>query len=145
MPSCRRFPSLPLALVATCSLLSPLAHAQAGPDPDRLLAVAAQVNLMRAAVPQCEAASPGYRTKFDTAYAQARRQSLDKAGLTPELMARAEAMPELASAPALAKLEKADATTRLANCTRNLDQLRHLGGQRLQDATPPPPDLLHPG
>jgi hypothetical protein len=86
--------------------------------------MAAQLNHMNAVVPSCDRLSAGYARTYAQLYAKAKANFFDPAGITSALMKEAEATPELASAPILAKFERKTPESRRLTCERHLSELK---------------------
>jgi len=107
------------------ALLAFAASAQSSSDAQ--LTVATRINYAQALASRCERINPGYAAKLAAAYAKAKTNILESMGVNPSVLAEAEAVPELASAPMVAKFDKRDVVQQQQSCEQNLSYLVDAG------------------
>lgn len=88
-----------------------------------LLMLAAKINYMRAVEGRCEQAMPGYSSRFQAAYAKAKRSLFDRVGINEALLNEAEQTPELRIAEIVAKFDRADIEKQKQYCEMNVREL----------------------
>ncbi len=102
-------------------------------DDTQKIMLAAMVNVHAGLAPLCERREPGYKKKFDAALRLADEKLLSKEGINAAMRARAEEIPELASAQIVRKFDGWDDAKRKVSCEQGLRQLKDMadaGGER---------------